>query len=65
MDMFAEVESIFGFTLIAQDSDNADTDELLSIITEVRQQLRADKNWDLADKIRDDLAELDINLEDK
>lgn len=65
MDVFAEVESIFGFTLIAQNSDNANTDELLGIITDVRQQLRADKNWDLADKIRDDLAELDINLEDK
>lgn len=65
VDTLKEVESIFGFTIIVEDDASESSDELLNILTDVRSQLRADKNWDLADKIRDDLAALDINLEDK
>ncbi|WP_455646103.1 cysteine--tRNA ligase [Methanosphaera sp.] len=66
IDTLKEIEGILGFSLIAQESTGSDlSDDLLNIITDVRQELRAKKNWDLADKIRDDLSSLDISLEDK
>ena len=61
-----QVEEILGFSIITQDDSTSDlSNELLDIITNVRQDLRAKKDWNLADKIRDELAELDITLEDK
>ncbi|WP_198923173.1 cysteine--tRNA ligase [Methanosphaera sp. WGK6] len=66
IDTLKEIESILGFSLIAEESTGSDlSDDLLNIITDVRQELRSKKEWDLADKIRDDLASLDISLEDK
>ena len=63
---FKTLEDILGFPIIVSDEAASDlSNELLEIITDVRQDLRAKKDWDLADKIRDDLAELDISLEDK
>ncbi len=63
-DTFKEVEDIFGFELFTTDSSDS-SDELLEILIDVRNELRSNKQWDLADKIRDELSELDINLEDK
>ena len=63
---FKNIENILGFSIIVSDDTGSDlSDELLDIITDVRQDLRAKKDWDLADKIRDNLADLDIALEDK
>ena len=63
---FKTVEDILGFSIIVSNESGSDlSNELLEIITNVRQDLRAKKDWDLADKIRDNLAELDISLEDK
>ncbi|MDP2172495.1 MAG: cysteine--tRNA ligase [Candidatus Cloacimonadaceae bacterium] len=38
--------------------------QLIEIILEYRKQARADKNWALSDKIRDDLALLSIEIKD-
>ncbi len=66
LDTFEEVEDILGFSVVPVNDLSSDlSDELLTLITDVRQELRAKKEWDLADKIRDELASLDINLEDK
>jgi cysteinyl-tRNA synthetase len=66
LDTFEEVEDILGFSVVPVNDSSSDlSDELLTLITDVRQELRAKKEWDLADKIRDELASLDINLEDK
>lgn len=66
LDTFGEVEDILGFSVVPVNDSSSDlSDELLTLITDVRQELRAKKEWDLADKIRDELASLDINLEDK
>ncbi len=65
-ETFIEVENIFGFELFTSDDDGDDlSEELLNILIDVRSQLRSNKQWDLADKIRDELSALDINLEDK
>lgn len=66
IDTFKVIEEILGFSILLSDDVGSDlSGDLLTIITDVRQELRAKKDWDLADKIRDDLAELDISLEDK
>lgn len=65
INTFKEVEDIFGFTLIKTEKNTDKSDELLNILTNIRSELRADKNWELADKIRDNLADLNIQLEDK
>ena len=66
MNTFKIIEEILGFPIIVSDDSASDlSNELLDILTNVRQDLRAKKDWDLADKIRDDLASLDISLEDK
>ena len=66
-DALTDVEYIFGLTLFKDTNvvDNDLSDDLLSILTDVRSDLRTNKQWDLADKIRDDLSGLNIDLEDK
>ncbi len=60
-----DVENIFGFSILKIDSTTDLSEELLTILTDVREELRSNKQWDLADKIRDELTNLDINIEDK
>lgn len=66
VETFKDIESILGFDIIVEDDIVSDVSgDLLNIITEIREDLRSKKDWDLADKIRDELANLDITLEDK
>lgn len=66
VDTLKDVESILGLNILVNDDLTSDlSGEILDILTDVRQELRSKKDWDLADKIRDDLAKLDISLEDK
>ena len=54
---------IFGVSF-KTDSDNADSEELLKLISEVRSELRANKQYELSDKIRDDLQNLGYDIND-
>lgn len=66
IDTFKEIEDILGFTIIDEsDVGSGVSDDLLNLIVNVREELRSKKDWDLADKIRDELSNLDIALEDK
>lgn len=66
VETFKDIESILGFDIIVEDDMVSDVSgDLINIITEIREDLRSKKDWDLADKIRDELANLDITLEDK
>lgn len=44
--------------------DDGLTEKLMSLIAAIRQEARQNKNWALADRIRDDLKDLGIVLED-
>ena len=57
---------IFGLQHESEGSNgSANTlDGLMQLIIDIRQQSRADKNWTVADKIRDTLTELNIQLKD-
>ncbi len=67
LDTLNEMGSIFGLNFVPEsENTNGDlSEELLNIITDIRSDLRSKKDWDTADKIRDKLSELNINLEDK
>jgi cysteinyl-tRNA synthetase len=45
--------------------DDKLVDELMKIIIDIRSKMRAEKRFDIADRIRDELKKLNIELEDK
>ena len=59
--IYDEILSIFQFEKSSQDHMMA---PLMDIIIDIRQKARADKNWALADEIRDRLKELGIEIQD-
>ncbi|MEE3490019.1 MAG: cysteine--tRNA ligase, partial [Methanobrevibacter sp.] len=54
---------IFGVSFEIQEV-NAGSDDLLDLIGEVRSELRANKQYDLSDKIRDSLQALGYEIND-
>lgn len=56
-------EQILGLTFEEIKNDN--NEQLLNLITEIRETLRKEKNYALSDKIRDKLNELNIQIADK
>lgn len=61
-----EMNSFFGLIDLKEKKIESDkVQNLLKILVEVRNELRAKKEWDLADKIRDELKKMGITLEDK
>jgi len=46
------------------DDDTGKLEAVVHVLIELRNQARADKNWDLSDRIRDDLAAKGIQLKD-
>lgn len=62
-----EVCSVLGIYTeeeVASDAHAALTEELMNLILEVREDARQRKDWDTADKIRDQLEQLNIELQD-
>ncbi len=68
MGLFKELASTLGVFRVAvaksAGADDALLDGLMQLVIDIRQQARADKNWGVADKIRDALKNLKIVLED-
>ncbi len=58
-----DVSHIFGVSFEVEDV-NAGSDDLLNLISEVRSELRASKQYDLSDKIRDELQSLGYDIND-
>ena len=54
---------IFGVSFEVEEV-NAGSDDLLELISEVRSELRANKQYDLSDKIRSDLQALGYEIND-
>ena len=62
---FADISQILGINFFDNDDKTSgDEDELLNIIADVRQKLRAEKQYDLSDEIRDKLVSLGIEVSD-
>jgi cysteinyl-tRNA synthetase len=60
-----EIGEILGFNFTPKKTQDDLTEELVDILTRVRQKLRQKKEWELSDEIRSKLGDLDIVLEDK
>jgi cysteinyl-tRNA synthetase len=62
--MFNELTSVLGLQLQEQAGAQTNADPFIDLLLEVRNELRAQKNWALSDKIRDELKALGVILED-
>lgn len=62
------VEDVLGFDFksdIIKTETTSNNDKLLDLLNSVRDKLRANKNFELSDYIRDELAKLDVTIKDK
>lgn len=65
LDVFSEMADIIG--ILEEDDKSADdglVDNLMNLIIDIRQNARKNKDWATADKIRDELKNIGITLED-
>ena len=58
------VIEIFGLQSISIESNSSDINELMSLVLEVRNKLKENKDWVTADKIRDGLNNINIEIKD-
>jgi len=64
-EFFNEFRSVYGlFENFDQYSSIDIVEQLVNLLVELRQNFRAEKNWEMSDKIRDDLKSAGITLED-
>ena len=67
-DYFLNLMNIFLNKILGinfDDSTVSNNDSILEVLKEVRDEARLNKNYDLSDKIRDKLANIGVNLNDK
>lgn len=65
--VFRELNEVFGFQLRAGDTGEKSGEKfqkLLDYLLNLREEARQEKNYELADRIRDDLADMGIMVED-
>ncbi|MDK2982454.1 MAG: cysteinyl-tRNA synthetase [Chloroflexota bacterium] len=62
-DVLEELTGVLGLTLRA-DKESQAADAFVDLLVDVRQDVRQAKLWELSDKIRDQLAELGVQVED-
>ncbi|MDZ7671450.1 MAG: cysteine--tRNA ligase [Halanaerobiales bacterium] len=65
-DIFNELINILGLKLDGYDSGikSEKFNELVNYVLNLREEARSNKNWELADKIRDDLLDMGIEVND-
>lgn len=62
------IEDVLGFDFkfdIMKEETTSNDEVLLDLIASVREKLRANKNFEMSDYIRDELSKLDITIKDK
>jgi cysteinyl-tRNA synthetase len=59
-----DLAGVLGLVLDVRKTNHREAAPFIDFIVELRDLLRQEKQWELADKIRDRLAELGITLED-
>jgi cysteinyl-tRNA synthetase len=60
-----ELSAVLGLTLIEENTTAADAAPFIDLLVTIRQELRAAKQWALADRIRDELLGQGITIEDQ
>jgi cysteinyl-tRNA synthetase len=64
LHVLGEVDSVFGILATSRKEQEDRSGEIIDILIEVRNELRKRKQYDLADKIRDQLKEKGVELQD-
>jgi len=59
-----ELAGVLGLRLDRRRDDSGDSSAYIQLLVEIRDELRKEKQWKLADRIRDRLAEAGVTLED-
>jgi cysteinyl-tRNA synthetase len=62
--LLRELAGVLGFTLAAPATGAGDATPFIDLLVDLRRELRAAKQWALADRVRDGLRELGIELKD-
>jgi cysteinyl-tRNA synthetase len=63
-DVIRELTAVLGLTLEDPAGKGSDAEPFIELLIEIREEMRAQKKWDLADLIRDRFQELGVLLED-
>ena len=63
-DTICKLTGVLGLTLEKTDNSDHAVDGFVDLLIEIRKDLRANKLWQLSDKVRDRLVELGVILED-
>jgi cysteinyl-tRNA synthetase len=63
-DLFTELTGVLGLILTEEKGSSQEVDGFVSLLIDIRRELRTNKLWALSDQIRDRLAELGVILED-
>ena len=63
-DVLCEVTGVLGLSLTQKNHLDAGVAPFIELLLEIRKDLRTAKQWELSDKIRDQLSELGVSLED-
>jgi len=58
------ISDILGLKIETEQSDNGALDKVMELVLDLRQNARTEKNWIVADKIRDKLSEANIIVKD-
>ncbi len=61
---FNELTSVLGLKLEQRERAASSADTFIELLLDLRQELRQQKNYDMADRIRDELAQLGVAIED-
>jgi cysteinyl-tRNA synthetase len=59
-----ELTGVFGLEMNTDQKGATGADAFIELLLELRQELRQKKHYDLADRVRDELAELGVVIED-
>jgi len=63
-DLFKELTGVLGLKLETSEKAASSADAFIDLLLDLRQELRAKKEYQLSDRIRDELAEMGVIIED-
>ena len=63
-DVFKELTGVLGLQMKSPEASATSADAFIDLLVSLRQDLRKNKNYDLADQVRQELAELGVVIED-
>ncbi len=63
-ETFNELTGVLGLELAEKEKGTTEADAFIELLLDLRQELRAQKNYALSDRIRDDLVNLGVVIED-